>query len=185
MLSLRYLQIFSVSNDDQYALLNVQGQGLHLWDIKCGSLVSFWNIYASIFQVHILKNQKLEFKFKVRRFRGNKQGFYVIHSCFGGENDELIASGSEDATIFIFHRDRETPLIELQGHGKILQNKFFINNENSLKKKLSIVSTFTPQFPVFWPQFRTIVTWKFGALPKPKRLKIPKTNLNSISQPQM
>jgi len=85
---------FTVSNDDQYALLNVQGQGLHLWDIKCGSLV--------------------------RRFRGNKQGFYVIHSCFGGENDELIASGSEDATIFIFHRDRETPLIELQGHEKIV-----------------------------------------------------------------
>lgn len=158
MLSLRYLQIFSVSNDDQYALLNVQGQGLHLWDIKCGSLVRFLKYLCIYFSGSYFKNAKLEFKFKVRRFRGNKQGFYVIHSCFGGENDELIASGSEDATIFIFHRDRETPLIELQGHGKILKNKFFINPEKYLKKKLSIVSTFTPQFPVFWPQFRTIVT---------------------------
>ena len=121
----------------------------------------------------------------MRRFRGNKQGFYVIHSSFGGENDELIASGSEDATIFIFHRDRETPLIELQGHGMILKIRFFIKTEKYLKKKLSIVSIFTPQFLVFWRQFRTIVTWKFGALPRTKRLKIPKTNLNSISQPQM
>ena len=35
----------SVSNDDQYALLNVQGQGLHLWDIKCNNLVRTKNIY--------------------------------------------------------------------------------------------------------------------------------------------
>lgn len=86
------IMTFSVTMDDQYALLNVQNQGLHLWDIKCNSLV--------------------------RRFRGNKQGFFLIHSCFGGENEELIASGSEDATIYVYHRERETPLIELEGHDK-------------------------------------------------------------------
>lgn len=72
----------------------------------------------------------------MRRFRGNKQGFYVIHSCFGGENDELIASGSEDATIFIFHRDRETPLIELQGHGKIFKNMFFHQYSKIFEEKI-------------------------------------------------
>ena len=31
----------SVSKDENYALLNIKQQGLHLWDIKCNSLVSY------------------------------------------------------------------------------------------------------------------------------------------------
>ena len=31
----------------------------------------------------------------VRKFRGVTQGFYMIHSCFGGVNEDFIASGSE------------------------------------------------------------------------------------------
>ena len=29
-----------MSKDENYALLNIKQQGLHLWDIKCNSLVS-------------------------------------------------------------------------------------------------------------------------------------------------
>ena len=36
----------SVTMDDQYALLNVQNQGLHLWDIKCNSLVIINILFA-------------------------------------------------------------------------------------------------------------------------------------------
>lgn len=44
-------------------------QGVHLWDL----------------QDHVL----------VRKYQGVTQGFYTIHSCFGGHNEDFIASGSE------------------------------------------------------------------------------------------
>lgn len=44
-------------------------QGVHLWDIEDRVLV--------------------------RKFQGVTQGYYTIHSCFGGVNQVFIASGSE------------------------------------------------------------------------------------------
>ena len=44
-------------------------QGVHLWDLKDGMLV--------------------------RKFQGVTQGYYTIHSCFGGLNQDFLASGSE------------------------------------------------------------------------------------------
>ena len=52
-----------------YALLNVATQGVHLWDLKNKTLI--------------------------RKFRGLTQGLYTIHSCFGGDNEDFVASGSE------------------------------------------------------------------------------------------
>ena len=48
---------------------NVVLQGLHMWDITSKCLV--------------------------RKFLGVTQGFYTIHSCFGGLNEDFVASGSE------------------------------------------------------------------------------------------
>ncbi len=31
----------------------------------------------------------------IRKFQGVTQGFYSIYSCFGGVNQDFIASGSE------------------------------------------------------------------------------------------
>lgn len=44
-------------------------QGVHLWDLQDRTLV--------------------------RKYQGVTQGFYTIHSCFGGLNEDFIASGSE------------------------------------------------------------------------------------------
>ena len=44
-------------------------QGLHLWDIRDRVLL--------------------------RRYQGLTQGIYTIHSCFGGVNNDFLASGSE------------------------------------------------------------------------------------------
>ena len=60
---------FTVDATDRLALLNVATQGVHLWD--------------------------LEDRILVRKFQGVTQGFYTIHSCFGGVNQNFIASGSE------------------------------------------------------------------------------------------
>ncbi|RXG72864.1 WD repeat-containing protein 26 [Armadillidium vulgare] len=81
---------FTIDETGRYALLNVETQGVHLWD--------------------------LEDKVLVRKYRGLTQGHYTIHSCFGGENQDFIASGSEDYKVYIWHRNRELPVMTLSGH---------------------------------------------------------------------
>ena len=49
-------------------------QGVHLWDLKDRVLV--------------------------RKFQGVTQGYYTIFSCFGGLNQDFIASGSEGLLVF-------------------------------------------------------------------------------------
>ncbi len=42
----------------------------------------------------------------VKQFTGMSQGFFTIHSCFGGSDGNFIASGSEDNKVYIFHVNR-------------------------------------------------------------------------------
>ena len=81
---------FCVSSDGRMALLNIASQGLHLWDLQDKTLV--------------------------RQYQGITQGYYTIHSCFGGVNEDFIASGSEDNKVYIWHRRHETPILVLTGH---------------------------------------------------------------------
>lgn len=66
------IMAFTVNKSDRLALLNVATQGVHLWD--------------------------LEDKCLVRKFQGVTQGHFTIHSCFGGVNEDFVASGSEGNT---------------------------------------------------------------------------------------
>ncbi|XP_040583152.1 WD repeat-containing protein 26 [Lepeophtheirus salmonis] len=84
------IMTFSLDADDRHALLNIATQGIHMWDI--------------------------EQKVLVRKFVGITQGFYTIHSCFGGVNQNFIASGSEDNKVYIYHVKRSTPIAVLSGH---------------------------------------------------------------------
>ncbi|RXN32267.1 WD repeat-containing 26 [Labeo rohita] len=81
---------FTVSKSGRLALLNVATQGVHLWDLQDRVLV--------------------------RKYQGVTQGFYTIHSCFGGHNEDFIASGSEDHKVYIWHKRSELPIVELTGH---------------------------------------------------------------------
>uniref|UniRef100_A0A8C9VI52 WD repeat-containing protein 26 n=1 Tax=Scleropages formosus TaxID=113540 RepID=A0A8C9VI52_SCLFO len=81
---------FTVSKNGRLALLNVATQGVHLWDLQDRALV--------------------------RKYQGVTQGFYTIHSCFGGLNEDFIASGSEDHKVYIWHKRSELPIAELSGH---------------------------------------------------------------------
>lgn len=84
------IMTFSINTADRYALLNMAGQGVHLWDLQNKCLV--------------------------RRFNGTTQGTYTIYSCFGGVSESFIASGSEDNKVIIWHIKREEPLATLTGH---------------------------------------------------------------------
>jgi len=99
---------FSVNKADRLALLNVATQGVHLWDLQDRCLV--------------------------RKFQGVTQGHFTIHSCFGGVNQEFVASGSEglflfirkqilkrtfvilDNKVYIWHIKQEVPIATLEGH---------------------------------------------------------------------
>lgn len=83
---------FTVNSTGRLALLNVATQGVHLWDLQDRILV--------------------------RKYQGLTQGFYTIHSCFGGLGQEFIASGSEDNKVFVWHIRRELPLATLTGHSR-------------------------------------------------------------------
>ncbi|PZC77341.1 hypothetical protein B5X24_HaOG203500 [Helicoverpa armigera] len=75
---------------DTLLLLNVANQGVHLWDIRARALV--------------------------RRFRGLSQGHFTIHACFGGAQQDFIASGSEDNKVYIWHINGEEPIAVVSGH---------------------------------------------------------------------
>ncbi|CAH1791472.1 unnamed protein product [Owenia fusiformis] len=81
---------FTTNDTGRLALLNVATQGVHLWDLKD--------------------------KILLRKFQGLTQGFYTIHSCFGGLNQDFIASGSEDQKVYIWHNKREEAVAVLEGH---------------------------------------------------------------------
>ncbi|KAL5225735.1 hypothetical protein ABZP36_012374 [Zizania latifolia] len=81
----------SLSGDGHSLIVNLNSQEIHMWKINESSTV-------------------------LDKFRGHKQGKFVIRSCFGGSNSLFIASGSEDSQVYIWKRHLETPIKVLNGH---------------------------------------------------------------------
>lgn len=80
----------TISRDSRYALFNVTPQEVRLWDL-----------------------QKMQL---VRKYTGQRQGRFVIRSCFGGADESFILSGSEDEMIYVWHRESGVLLERLPGH---------------------------------------------------------------------
>ncbi|KAI9209708.1 WD40-repeat-containing domain protein [Polychytrium aggregatum] len=79
-----------VSSDGRYLLFNTSIQEIHLWDIR-------------------------ERKF-LRKYVGQKQGRFLIRSCFGGKEQNFVLSGSEDGAIYIWRRESASLIELLEGH---------------------------------------------------------------------
>ncbi|KNC96976.1 uncharacterized protein SPPG_09504 [Spizellomyces punctatus DAOM BR117] len=80
----------SIADDCQHVLVNLSIQEVHLWD--------------------------LEEKRLVRKYVGQKQGRFVIRSCFGGLHQNFVLSGSEDSLVYVWHRERGVLIESLPGH---------------------------------------------------------------------
>ncbi|KAL5229860.1 hypothetical protein ABZP36_028636 [Zizania latifolia] len=81
--------------DGHSLIVNLNSQEIHLWKISESSVVP-------------------------DKFKGHKQGKFVIRACFGGSNSLFIASGSEDSQVYIWKRHLETPIKVLNGHSLIV-----------------------------------------------------------------
>jgi|MDSY01.1.fsa_nt_gb WD40 repeat protein len=68
----------------------VEGVDLHCWDIEKRRVLLTYD--------------------------GHVQGQYVIQSCFGGHNETFVASGSEDARVYLWHTQTGCLGATLQGH---------------------------------------------------------------------
>ncbi|KAL9605959.1 MAG: hypothetical protein Q9179_000850 [Wetmoreana sp. 5 TL-2023] len=80
----------NISKDSRYMLVNMVNSEVQLIDIETAEIV--------------------------RRFLGQQQGEYVIRSCFGGADENLIISGSEDSKVYIWHKQTGTLIETLEGH---------------------------------------------------------------------
>ena len=56
----------------------------------------------------------------IKRYTGHLQKKYYIKSVFGGYGQSFVASGSEDALIYIWNRSTEVLLNKLSGHTSIV-----------------------------------------------------------------
>jgi len=81
----------TVSSDSRFGLINHSPDGVMLWSLEEPKLV--------------------------RKYAGQKQEQHVIRSCFGGAGENFVLSGSEDANVYVWHKESGTPLEILQGHG--------------------------------------------------------------------
>ncbi|KAI0797559.1 WD40 repeat-like protein [Abortiporus biennis] len=85
-----------ISEDSQYALIN------HAAEAPATCEVMLWDLHAERV---------------VRTYTGLKHARHVIRSCFGGVDDNFIASGSEDAMVYVWKRETGELLEILKGHG--------------------------------------------------------------------
>ena len=72
----------------------------------------------------------LQTKQLVNKYYGHRQGEYIIMCSFAGKKDEYIICGSEDGSIFIWHRNSSIAIHEIKGHTGVVNacNLIYLNN---------------------------------------------------------
>ncbi|KAL8770450.1 MAG: hypothetical protein Q9209_003876 [Squamulea sp. 1 TL-2023] len=80
----------NISQDSQHMLINMANSEIQLINIDTAEIA--------------------------KRFLGQQQGQFVIRSTFGGADQNLIISGSEDSRVYIWHKENGTLIETLEGH---------------------------------------------------------------------
>ncbi|KAH0900224.1 hypothetical protein HID58_049792 [Brassica napus] len=84
---------FSLSRDNKYLLIDLVTQEIQLWVIGGDE------------------------PFYLSEYDGHKRTRFIIRSCFGGHDEDFIASGSEDSQVYIWHVAKGLrPCRVLRGH---------------------------------------------------------------------
>lgn len=85
-----------ISNDRKFLLVNTSFKHpqIHLWDIESRQVI--------------------------KRYNGHSQEKYYIKASFGGFGESFIASGSEDAQVYIWNRSTQSLVSNLNSHTSIV-----------------------------------------------------------------
>lgn len=67
----------------------------------------------------------------INKYYGHSQDQYIIKCSFAGSKDEYIVCGSEDASIYLWHRSHSIPIQVIKGHTGSLNCVEWIINENT------------------------------------------------------
>ncbi len=116
-----------ISADSRYLLVNLSIQVSSTWaasiirhaagggkgcSLTARSLVEPSHPHTSQ-EIHLWDMQERKL---LRKYIGQKQGRFVIRSCFGGSHENFILSGSEDASVYVWHREHGMLIDVLPGH---------------------------------------------------------------------
>lgn len=82
----------SMARDGVGALVSTRDQVIQLWNVHTGTLQ--------------------------HAYTGHCQTRFIVRSCFGGECDSIVLSGSEDSNVFVWHRESGMLLETIGGHSK-------------------------------------------------------------------
>jgi len=102
----------SISRDGRYLLVNLQCQEIHQWDLGPQGEKS-WMSDAANSPAMSQTQQVMRYQF---HGQPEKQGRFVIRSCFGGSDESFVVSGSEDSQVYIWHGRTGDLLEVLPGH---------------------------------------------------------------------
>lgn len=80
----------SITKDSKYLLVNKQDGEAGVFDIASRTFV--------------------------QKYKGHSGGEYLIRSDFGGANENFVVSGSEDGSVFIWHKNSGHSVAKLDGH---------------------------------------------------------------------
>ncbi|KAL2275045.1 hypothetical protein FJTKL_02509 [Diaporthe vaccinii] len=80
----------SITKDSKYLLVNKQDGEARVFDIASRTFV--------------------------QKYKGHSGGEYLIRSDFGGANENFVISGSEDGSVFIWHKNSGHSVAKLDGH---------------------------------------------------------------------
>lgn len=106
----REITCVSVSSDSKYALINTSPDVRSSFPSRalgCADVPP----NAQEVQLFSLDEGRV-----VQQYVGQKQGRYVIKSCFGGAHGNFILSGSEDGMVYAWHRETAQRIDVLRGH---------------------------------------------------------------------
>ncbi|CAK8987642.1 Persulfide dioxygenase ETHE1 homolog [Durusdinium trenchii] len=65
----------------------------------------------------------------LQRYLGHFQSRFVVRSCFAGDREEMVVSGSEDAQVYIWHRHYGSLLQVLAGHSATVNTVCWVRAE--------------------------------------------------------
>ncbi|KAF6040879.1 hypothetical protein EB796_000811 [Bugula neritina] len=107
---------FTISEDGRLVLLNIDSEGRLGKNALISAITCHVTDIPILYMYHWYPYWDLKNNCMVRKLHGLKQGYYAIHSSFGGVNQDFVASGSEDNKVYIWHIEKESPICALEGH---------------------------------------------------------------------